>query len=231
MMVIAAAPTEEVLSSEAPKQTIKNQEGFEPDFTLHEGTASPTTLTILVQYFLELLLAGDTKMVEALYQHPNSIVFESEEFQILKQKRRAFLTKATVKKYISEIHGPKGYKVVEALSSKPEEEPKMHKKFYILLRLLQHAEQIVSGEELTMWKEEESKERQFLMDVRQGKYGYKELMDVAKQKEEHIEHLLQQSTLPDDCQSMGEYVDKWILRIRDTNFITKPQQRKAFHSS
>jgi hypothetical protein len=37
MIAIVAMPTEKMLSFEQPKLVIKNQEGFEPDFTIHES--------------------------------------------------------------------------------------------------------------------------------------------------------------------------------------------------
>ena len=54
-MSFQSAP--QILSFVPPKNTIKNAEGFEPDFTLHE-----------VAYFCHLLLHGDARMVEALFQ-------------------------------------------------------------------------------------------------------------------------------------------------------------------
>ena len=38
MFVIVAFPTEQMMSVEIPPLSIKNREGFEPDFTLHEGS-------------------------------------------------------------------------------------------------------------------------------------------------------------------------------------------------
>eukprot|EP01119_Soliformovum_irregulare_P012439 TRINITY_DN3234_c0_g1_i4.p1 TRINITY_DN3234_c0_g1~~TRINITY_DN3234_c0_g1_i4.p1 ORF type:complete len:262 (+),score=52.45 TRINITY_DN3234_c0_g1_i4:51-788(+) len=38
MFVICAAPTSELVSCFPPETTIKNNDGFEPDFTLHEGS-------------------------------------------------------------------------------------------------------------------------------------------------------------------------------------------------
>lgn len=49
---------EQILSAiTPPNATVKNAEGFQPDFTLHE-----------VAYFCQLLLHGDARMVETLFQ-------------------------------------------------------------------------------------------------------------------------------------------------------------------
>ena len=38
MFVVVAYPTEEFLGIDTPNLSIKNREGFEPDFALHEGS-------------------------------------------------------------------------------------------------------------------------------------------------------------------------------------------------
>jgi hypothetical protein len=99
-----------------------------------------------VSFFVDLLLAGDSKMVEALYQDERSIVYQSEEFLELRKFREKFLNKSLVRKYMKEIHGPKGkhfpgpvinfpgFKLVESLMKETPNDERTHKKFYILLR-------------------------------------------------------------------------------------------------
>lgn len=64
---------------------------------------------------------------ESLKLTSSSIVYESEEFKQLKEKRHWFISqvisakliliplKACAKKYLSEAHGSKGYKMIEAM--------------------------------------------------------------------------------------------------------------------
>ena len=82
MWVIVAFPTEKMIGIDPPVLSIKNHEGFEPDFSVHVGEKKVRMFVemCLAGFYAELLLAGDTKMVEALYQNESSIVHQSQEF-------------------------------------------------------------------------------------------------------------------------------------------------------
>ena len=80
------------------------------------------------------MLLGDSKMVEALFIHPKALVFQSPEFTELLPYRKKFLNKNLVRKYLREINGPKGFKLVENLTKETPNDERTHKKFYILLR-------------------------------------------------------------------------------------------------
>ena len=56
MLVLVAAPPHKLLPLDGPLTTIRNHESFKPDFTLHEAGS-----------FVHHLLAGDPKMLEALF--------------------------------------------------------------------------------------------------------------------------------------------------------------------
>lgn len=56
MLVIVAAPTQQLLSLRPPEQTYKNRAGFRPDFTLHEAALFAEMLVPTI--FLSLLLSS-----------------------------------------------------------------------------------------------------------------------------------------------------------------------------
>lgn len=223
MLVVVAAPSEDIMSFIPLIQTKKNPEGFEPDFTLHE-----------VSSFLELLLKGDTRIVESLFQSIHSIVYESEEFKFLKQQRLKFLTKQTLHKYLNEIHGPKGFKQLLNSNKSPKDEQekiRLYKKWYVLHRLLHHAKQITLGNELEIWMEEANPVRKFLLDIRKGVYSFEELLKMANKTEMEIQKNLQTSSLPDSSLNEKPFLEKWLLNIRYQNWITPPHLSSLFQKN
>jgi hypothetical protein len=184
---------------------------------------------MLVYSFVELLMVGDTKMVESLFQDKRIIVHESEEFTEIRQYKSQFITKSMVKKYLKEIHGPKGFKILETLmkENKPEEKERTHKKFYILLRLLYLALQIVEGKELKLWMDEDLPERKFLMEVRGCQHKLDSLMTAARTRDKLINDKLPTSPLPDNCDQMGDTLNQWLLKIRYNNFKEPFPEAKA----
>jgi hypothetical protein len=69
MLVIVTVPTEQIFTFEERMGTIKNRDGFKPDFTLHEVAA-----------FCALLLSGDARIAETLWSDPRSVVADSDEW-------------------------------------------------------------------------------------------------------------------------------------------------------
>lgn len=211
MLAIAAYPTEQILSFVPPKHTIKNAEGFEPDFTLHE-----------VAYFCHLLLHGDARMVEALFQDEHAVVCQSEEFAVLRKNRDLFLTKQVLDKYLGEATGSKGIprllKMHQTLKPGDQEGALwLCKKWYIVHRLLVQARQLVSGQGLTLWLDDASEDRQFLLNVRQGLFEPHDLLARAQLALDEIRRSAAASDcpLPAEVSPAGKaLVQDWLLKLR-----------------
>lgn len=165
-------------------------------------------------------------MVEALYQDPRTVVYEHPVFSKVKQHRSSFLSKSLVRKYLREIHGIKGFKLVEGLvkDNKPEEKERTFKKFYILLRLLLFAQKVLAGSPsyFQVWLDDTSEERKFLLDVRLGKYSYEFLMEEAKRRDQLIKEQLETSTLKEDAEELAIFLNNWLFDVRLKNFSSLP---------
>lgn len=137
LFVITVSPLGRVLQYPPTEQTHKNPESTRPDFTIHS-----------VEYFCQLLEAGDTKIVECLFLHRKVVHSTSPLWDELVANREKFVTKAVIKTYISEVKGSKGLRQMEKLHQQLAELPedvaarqRFFKKWYIVLRCLFHAEQ------------------------------------------------------------------------------------------
>lgn len=104
-------------------------------------------------------------MLEALYTDPRAVVADSEEWTQLRAVRDSFVTKDAVRKYVSEVHGQKGMKKLDALLKAGEKE-RAQKHMYIMLRLAALALQLLRDDTLRLWHEGDA--RQHLLDVRSG---------------------------------------------------------------
>lgn len=99
----------DILSLKTPPPTIKNGPSYQPDYTIHEGNnlaifISPLTFYIhvktLVSHFLDLLIGGDTRMIEQLFQNNAQSIFQHYSWIQLQNIRQQFLTTKVVLKYI-----------------------------------------------------------------------------------------------------------------------------------
>lgn len=117
---------------------------------------------------------------------------------------------------MNEIHGPKGFR--QLLDNKTpkdaQEKTKMFKKWYVLHRLLHHAKQVVSGQELQVWIEDTNPKKQFFMDIRNGVYSFEQLNQMAQETEAEIQKLLKTSTIPESAEDQKSFCEEVLLHIR-----------------
>jgi hypothetical protein len=198
MIVIVARPTGDLLRLKPPAHTVRNHDTFKPDFTVHE-----------VGYFLQLLVGADPRMIELLFQEESTAVFISEEWRSLRQYAPRFLTKAMVKKYCSEIDGPKGVRLVRD----PTLEPSVQfKKYYILFRLLHSAHLVMSGN-FFVYLPAEHPTRQRIMAIRGNQFTPAALLALFETERQNLLKALGSWSGPDSCDAFPELLT-WLSDIR-----------------
>jgi hypothetical protein len=137
LFVVSLYPLDRVLQYPSADQTFKNPESSRPDFTVYG-----------LEYFCQLLRAGDTKVVECLFLDEHVVHSAAPLWAELVENRHSFVSKQVIKTYIGEVRGPKGLKQMDRLWQQLRLEPndsaataRFYKKWYIVLRCLIHAEQ------------------------------------------------------------------------------------------
>jgi hypothetical protein len=68
------------------------------------------------------LLGGDTRIVELLFGEDRCVVATGPEWKQLVGRRNEFLTKAVLNKYLKEVKGSKGIKLIEKMEARLSEE-------------------------------------------------------------------------------------------------------------
>ncbi|NJO01874.1 MAG: nucleotidyltransferase, partial [Bacteroidia bacterium] len=76
-------------------------------------------------------------------------------------------------------------------------------------RLLDMAREIAERGEIRVRRPN----RTFLLDIRQGKYSYEELLDMAQEKIEHLDEVYRKSILPDEPDETA--ISQLLFEIRD----------------
>eukprot|EP00026_Physarum_polycephalum_P004461 Phypoly_transcript_04482.p1 GENE.Phypoly_transcript_04482~~Phypoly_transcript_04482.p1 ORF type:complete len:686 (+),score=122.42 Phypoly_transcript_04482:66-2060(+) len=223
MIVIAASPTEEILGLTPPPPTIKNPPTFQPDYTIHE-----------VSHFLDLLVHGDTRMIEQLFQDSSQIVFQHLLWDELCHIREKFLTITSVQKYLDEAFRRKGLLQVEGMWKDMENKQKLNdldsktklmKKMYIMFRLLSNAKQILETGNLNLYFEKDSPDRQFLLCIRNGGFEYQYLHELATKTKVEMEEKMRANALHLEERVTPETLDfcgEWLLRVRWECFKNAP---------
>ncbi|XP_061177883.1 uncharacterized protein LOC133186659 [Saccostrea echinata] len=210
MFIVYQAKTRDVLGFQPPKQTIKNRENQQCDYTIHE-----------VFRYSELLLNGDARCVETLFLQEESMVRTSTEWQELKEGRRHFLNRETLNKYLRDAQGSKGTTQLQKwCKDHPEVEVlplKMCKLLYVIVRLLQNARDIVVGDELHVYRGEGTLERDILMTIRQGGFPVDKAWEIIQKLESTI--LDRKDSVSERTKECVDFTESWLLGLRHKDFI------------
>lgn len=187
---IYLAKTEAVLGMDRVKETIGGG-----DTTIHEAGK-----------FCRLLLKGNPAIIEMLCTE--KMCYVTLPFQHLINERKRFLSKQVLKQYLGYMNAQmtrleKG-KPIHGLHGK------FNEKFaYHFLRLGKDAVEVANGNFPVIWKE--GAERDFLLDVRHGKYSQAQTISIAKQYITKVEEL-KPWPLPDEGDR--EFLNKWLIELR-----------------
>ncbi|CAL1543502.1 unnamed protein product [Lymnaea stagnalis] len=217
VFIVYQAKTTQVLSLDPPRQTIKNSERELVDYTVLE-----------LQRYCELLLAGDQRCIETLFlEETKAVALSTCQWRQLCKLRHHLLNRSCFDKYMKEAQGNTGLKqlqkwkdnnpVVDQLT------PKLNKLSYISIRLLQNARDLVALKTLKVYRDEDSVQRKELLDVRQGKYSYSELMGLVESYLREIEK--SEANLSDvDMAVAKRKVENWLLMCRIQDLDINPYQ-------
>lgn len=183
-------PTQEILSLKQHKKTI---DGKSPDYCFHE-----------IGKFCLLLLKGNPSIIEMVF----SVECEaSESWDLLRQNKNAFLTRRSVEQYKGyangQLHRLERGEYLHTTGGKYNTKWATH-----MLRLLKDALSIKSGNGLTVKKTGE--DRDFLLDVKKGKYSQEEVSKMALDLLAKIDAT--ESRVPEEADH--ELLNDWLLRCR-----------------
>ncbi|CAH1787254.1 unnamed protein product [Owenia fusiformis] len=207
MFVVYAAPAVTVLGFNPPQQTIKNKETENSDYTIHE-----------VHHYLELILNGDPRCIETLFLHPSAIYYCSDRWRDFCKLKNNFLKKNCMEKYLRDACGAKGTRYIEKVKSQnvdPSSDiatPKLCKMFYIVTRLLQNAREVAFGEELQVYRHDNSPNHKLLMATRRGEKTYSEMQAEVDRLLGEIEE--KRPFVEERDSNTQELVEKWLLNLR-----------------
>jgi len=106
----------------------------------------------------------------------------------------------------------------------PELIQKLNKKWYIMHRCLIFAKQILLNKTLKVWLPNDSEERNFLCNIREGKFNHAELMTLFDNDMQQIENLLKTTDIPDNPSIHTKLFEDWIYNLRSQTIpgFTKP---------
>lgn len=213
MFIVYQAKTKDVLGFNPPKQTIKNSEHQKCDYTIHE-----------IHRFAELLLSGDPRCVETLFLPTEIMVRTSTEWQELRAGRKHFLNKECLSKYLRDAQGSKGTKQLQKLCAEHPGMTKLTKKMcklvYVIVRLLQNARNVAYGEDLQVYRENGSPDRQVLMAIRQGDFPLQQAWQIIQELETAIQK--RTDLVPEKTKDCVEFTESWLLKLRHKDFLTYP---------
>ncbi|KAI6661599.1 hypothetical protein LOD99_13472 [Oopsacas minuta] len=205
MFVVYIGDTEKCLSFHPPPLTIKNRTSEQPDFTLYE-----------LYRYCELLVTGDPRVVESLFLHNNSIHYAIDEYYQFVELRKNVLSRDVVRKYLSDACGNHGLKKLLQWEKQdnPPNKDKLYKVLYIVMRLLFHARQIALGEEIRVFFEEKSEEREFLLSIRRHECTYQVVKDRIELVRGEIDVLLKSDNCELKNSAYVNPIEQLMLSIR-----------------
>ncbi|XP_013409525.1 uncharacterized protein LOC106173084 isoform X1 [Lingula anatina] len=223
MFIIYAASAKDVLGFNPPKQTIKNRDTETCDYTIHE-----------VFRYCELLLGGDPRCVETLFLHPSCVYYAAEEWQGLCQYGKLFLTKQCLEKYLGDATGSRGLKQLEKWWNQQTDGAELlpvhiRKLFYIVIRLLQNARDVSSGEGIVVYRPQHYPGRKLLMETRQGEYSYKYLKEIIDGLLQEIEANKTTRLLPE--QPPKKKLEEWLLELRYNSLVALKESKDVIGQS
>jgi hypothetical protein len=203
-LAVFVAPTRDVLSIHPPSYTV---DGVKPDFQAHE-----------VGKFCSLLLKGNPGIIECLFTKivvddvftsASGVPFAVAPWGELTAARKQFLSQRVVKQYLGYAMGQM-QKLKKGTSLHTKGGKLSEKWSYHIIRLLNDAVKISSGEEPVIWKE--GQERELLMAIRNGRISTHEIVNLANSRIRQIEDMLSKGLLPKEGDE--KFLNKWLLSIR-----------------
>ena len=212
MFVVYIGDTEKCLSFHPPPLTIKNRTSEQPDFTLYE-----------LYRYCELLVTGDPRVVESLFLHSNTVHYATNEYHQFVALRRNVLSREVIKKYLGDATGNHGLKKLLRWETQatPANKDRVYKVLYIVMRLLFHAKQIASGEEIRVFLEDNSEERNFLLAIRRHECSYQVAKDRIELVKTEIDCLLKSDTNSLKDKACVAPIEELMLSIRRDNLLNK----------
>lgn len=94
----------------------------------------------------------------------------------------------------------------------------MCKLVYVIVRLLQNARNIALGEDLHVYRESGSPDRQVLMRIRQGDFPLQEAWQIIQELETAIQE--RADLVPEKTKECVEFTESWLLKLRHKDFLT-----------
>ncbi|XP_064635683.1 uncharacterized protein LOC135492900 [Lineus longissimus] len=208
MFIVYTADTRDVLGFNPPQTTIKNRESETFDYTILE-----------VHRYCELLLGGDPKCVETLFMEPMTIRHADPIWRQLCENRRLFLTRSCLEKYLRDAQGSKGTKYINRLLQQHKDGAtvkKLQKVFYVVVRLLQNALDIATGQDLQVFRQESSEEWKLLRGIRTGGLESDQIQEIITSLTKSIETSTE--TMPRaDTEQAKTLLQDWLLKLRYEN--------------
>ena len=167
---VFSSPSNRILSLDPPSDTIVKEE---PDLQAYEALK-----------FAQLLMKGNPAVIECLFTE--RFCWGSEEWKYLKADRHKLLSQEVVKQYLGyakgQLHRLKNDKSLHTTGGKYNT-----KWAYHMIRILDDGSRIAQGGVPIVWKEDE--EREFLLDIRYGKYNKEEVILFAEDSIRKIDSL------------------------------------------
>lgn len=214
MFVVYQSPTKSLLGFNPPQSTIKSREGEKYDYTILE-----------LHRYLELILAGDPRCVETLFLDRSCIYRDSFEYRYLCSFKQHLLTKQCVEKYLNDACGAKGLRLMDrwvktgdALQSPMPY--RIGKLFYIMIRLLQNAQDIVKYNTITVFRDVNSDRRKLLMDARNCQLSYEVARNYVQDLEFEVRKGKDDTKLVKDTYSkeVPSKIEKFLIGTRFESF-------------
>eukprot|EP00667_Euglena_gracilis_P021134 EG_transcript_23054 len=165
LLAIVCRPTDAVVSFAGVPRCLKNENHRKPDFTVME-----------LRYYLQLLLEGDSRMLEGLFAEPAMVVAAAPEWHVVRARRRELLTSVVVEKYLTEILGENGWRKIHLFWRTGVAAEVLFKLWGVVLRLLATAVSVVRRRTMLVWYTGAS--QHFFQDVRHQRYCHEELCAV-----------------------------------------------------
>jgi predicted nucleotidyltransferase len=170
--------------------------------------------------FVHLLITCNPAAIEVLFGCEKKLYITTdnkidEEWNLLLEKRSAFITKDLVKNLL----GYAKSQVADAVRKKDQEDtPHARKAIYHAIRVVSEAQRIVNGQEPLVHLDDDNEIRQQILDVRIGKIPFQTAkslyQDMLSQVEKDMTGQIY-SDLPYNVQSgTKDWLHEWMIRIR-----------------
>lgn len=172
------------------------------------------TVYSIVRYF-RLLSNGNPNIVDSLYTDQDCILHITNIGQLVRENRKLFLSKRMWQSYKNYA-----FSQMKKMSSKNRtgkravqiEQDGMDRKFaYHLLRLLDEIEQVLLFQDLDLRRNKEQ-----LKAVRRGDISEKDIIELAKNKEKHLENIYFQSKLIEEPDEIK--IQELLINVLESHY-------------